>query len=238
MLGLRYPCQAPLLARVGVAVVAVVARGLGAVESFAVVVEGPADAQLVVASVGGDLTAGASVERHAAGAAGREAAIHSRVVGLPADAWPRGVLVRRVFHVDAPFVGHAPGPLLAVAGVLAFAGYRYTLPHTATWRTMLPPAEARRCRPPYVAAMDDQASVVNPDSPIYVYVQVAADIQARIKSGQLQAGARLPGERELADQYRIAYGTARRVIQELRDRGLAQTVPSKGTFIVQPPAED
>lgn len=88
--------------------------------------------------------------------------------------------------------------------------------------------------------MDDQASVVDPKSPVYVYVQVANDIQARIQGGQLQVGARLPGERELADQYRIAYGTARRVIQELRDRGLAQTVPSKGTFIVdspQPPTE-
>lgn len=79
--------------------------------------------------------------------------------------------------------------------------------------------------------------MVDPDSPVYVYVQVADDIQARIKAGQLQVGARLPGERELADQYRIAYGTARRVIQELRDRGLVQTVPSKGTFIVEPPAE-
>lgn len=85
--------------------------------------------------------------------------------------------------------------------------------------------------------MDDQGSVVDPNSPVYVYVQVADDIQARIRAGQLQSGARLPGEREMAEQYRIAYGTARRVIQELRDRGLAQTVPSKGTFIVAPPAE-
>lgn len=75
------------------------------------------------------------------------------------------------------------------------------------------------------------------DASLMKYVQVADDIQARIKAGQLQPGARLPGEREMAEQYRIAYGTARRVIQELRDRGLAQTVPSKGTFIVAPPAE-
>ncbi|MFJ6566684.1 GntR family transcriptional regulator [Streptomyces sp. NPDC091292] len=84
--------------------------------------------------------------------------------------------------------------------------------------------------------MDDQASVVDPNSPVYVFVQIADDIQARILRGELQPGARLPGERELAEQYQVAYGTARRVIQELRDRGLAQTVPSKGTFIVEPPA--
>ena len=84
--------------------------------------------------------------------------------------------------------------------------------------------------------MDDQGSVVNPASPVYVYVQVADDIQARIQRGELQPGARLPGEREMAEQYRIAYGTARRVVEELRNRGLVQTVPNKGTFIVAPPA--
>lgn len=90
----------------------------------------------------------------------------------------------------------------------------------------------------YVDGMDDQGSVVDPGSPVYVYVQVADDIQARIKAGQLQPGARLPGERELAEQYRIAYGTARRVVQELRSRGLVITVRSKGTFITKPsPAE-
>lgn len=84
--------------------------------------------------------------------------------------------------------------------------------------------------------MDDHASVVNPDSPVYVYVQVADDVQARIERGELQPGARLPGERELAEQYQVAYGSARRAIQELRDRGLAMTVPNKGTFITEPPA--
>lgn len=73
------------------------------------------------------------------------------------------------------------------------------------------------------------------DASLMKYVQVADDIQARIKRGELRAGTRLPGERELAEQYQIAQGTARRVIQELRDRGVAQTVPSKGTYVVEPP---
>ncbi|MBQ1164321.1 GntR family transcriptional regulator, partial [Streptomyces sp. A73] len=41
----------------------------------------------------------------------------------------------------------------------------------------------------------------------------------RVDAGQLQPGARLPAERDLAEEYGIAYGTARRVVQELRDRG-------------------
>jgi DNA-binding GntR family transcriptional regulator len=65
----------------------------------------------------------------------------------------------------------------------------------------------------------------------YVYMAVADHIAARIESGRLPAGARLPGERELAETYGIALGTARRAVEELRDRGLVVTLPAKGTFV-------
>lgn len=82
---------------------------------------------------------------------------------------------------------------------------------------------------------DDHGSVVDPSSPVYVYVQVADAIEADVRSGRLPVGARLPGEQDLAAQYGIAKGTASRVARELRDRGLAITVPNKGTFITEPP---
>lgn len=65
----------------------------------------------------------------------------------------------------------------------------------------------------------------------YVYMAVADHIAARIEAGELPPGARLPGERDLADEYQIALGTARRVVQELRDRGLIVTLPAKGSFV-------
>ena len=65
----------------------------------------------------------------------------------------------------------------------------------------------------------------------YVYMAVADHFAARIESGQLPAGARLPGERELAETYGVALGTARRAVEELRDRGLVVTLPAKGTFV-------
>lgn len=86
--------------------------------------------------------------------------------------------------------------------------------------------------------MSDQEPVVDPASPVYVYVQVADAIEADIRSGKLSVGARLPGEQDLAAQYGIAKGTAARVARELRDRGLAITVPNKGTFITKPSAEN
>lgn len=78
---------------------------------------------------------------------------------------------------------------------------------------------------------------MDPSLPVYVYVQVADAIERDIRSGKLPVGARLAGEQELAALYGIARGTARRVVEELRDRGLAVTLPSKGTYIVEPPAE-
>jgi len=86
--------------------------------------------------------------------------------------------------------------------------------------------------------MDDQEPVVDPSRPVYVYVQVADHLAARITAGEIRAGALLAGERALAEEYGIAIGTARRAIQELRDRGLVVTLPSKGTFVAErPPAE-
>jgi len=78
--------------------------------------------------------------------------------------------------------------------------------------------------------------VVDPSAPEYVYVQLANAIAAQIESGRLQPGARLPGERELAEQYRVSVTSARRAVEDLRERGLARTLHGRGTFITEPPA--
>lgn len=67
---------------------------------------------------------------------------------------------------------------------------------------------------------------------MYLYAQVADHLAARIADGELSTGARLPGERELATEYGVALGTARRAITELRERGLVRTLPSLGTYVV------
>jgi DNA-binding GntR family transcriptional regulator len=67
--------------------------------------------------------------------------------------------------------------------------------------------------------------------PAYVYVLVADHIAARISAGELAPGSRLPAERDLAAEYDVAVGTARRAVEELRGRGLVVTLPAKGTFV-------
>lgn len=68
----------------------------------------------------------------------------------------------------------------------------------------------------------------------YVYMRVADQVEAEIRSGRLPRGARLPNERAMGAEYGVAPGTARRAVQELRDRGLVITLPNKGTFVVAP----
>jgi GntR family transcriptional regulator len=70
--------------------------------------------------------------------------------------------------------------------------------------------------------------------PAYVYARMADHLETRIRAGDLALGARLPGERDLAAEYRVAVGTARRAVEELRQRGLAVTLPAKGTFVKTP----
>ena len=81
--------------------------------------------------------------------------------------------------------------------------------------------------------MGDHEPVVDPSRPVYVWQQVADWIAGRIEAGELQPGARLEGERELAEQVGVAVGTVRRAVEDLRGRGLVVTLPAKGTYIAE-----
>jgi GntR family transcriptional regulator len=67
--------------------------------------------------------------------------------------------------------------------------------------------------------------------PAYLYVRVADHLAARISAGELAPGYRLPSERDLAESYRVAVGTIRQALDELRRRGLVSTLPGAGTFV-------
>jgi len=75
------------------------------------------------------------------------------------------------------------------------------------------------------------------DGPEYAYAQVASHIEERIAIGDLAPGARLPGERALAEEYGVALGTIRSALDVLRKKELVITTPSKGTFIAREQAQ-
>lgn len=70
------------------------------------------------------------------------------------------------------------------------------------------------------------------------YKALAEDLERRIKSGQLQAGTKLPPQRELADYLDLNYTTITRVYELCRKKGLIYGTVGKGTFVSPHSAED
>ncbi|UFH49541.1 trehalose operon repressor [Pseudomonas sp. KNUC1026] len=66
------------------------------------------------------------------------------------------------------------------------------------------------------------------------YNQIYSDLLASITTERLQPGARLPSETELMGSYQTSRGTVRRAIEQLQERGFAQKVHGKGTFVLSP----
>jgi GntR family transcriptional regulator len=67
-----------------------------------------------------------------------------------------------------------------------------------------------------------------------VYVQIADVLAARIEDGTYPPDGRLPAEPELVEEFGAARESVRRAIRELRDRGLIETVPGKGSYVLPP----
>ena len=63
----------------------------------------------------------------------------------------------------------------------------------------------------------------------HLYVQFADIIAARITAGVYTI--KLPAERDLAEEFRVSYVTARKGMAVLRDRGLTVSIHGRGTFV-------
>ncbi|TDB88369.1 GntR family transcriptional regulator [Actinomadura sp. KC216] len=90
--------------------------------------------------------------------------------------------------------------------------------------------------------MAEEIPPFEPRPDAYMYAQVADHLALRIEKGRaseriadaLRPGARLPGERDLAEEYGVSIVTARRAVRELRERELVVTLPAKGTYVTEP----
>jgi GntR family transcriptional regulator len=70
---------------------------------------------------------------------------------------------------------------------------------------------------------------IDPLGPDFTYIQVANDIATRIQAGEITS--KLPAERDLAQEYGVAYQTVRHSMAVLRERGLIITRQGRGTFV-------
>jgi GntR family transcriptional regulator len=60
---------------------------------------------------------------------------------------------------------------------------------------------------------------------------IADDLRNKIESGELAHGAKLPSERELAEQYGTARNTAREAVRILAEAGLVTAEHGRGSFV-------
>ena len=66
-----------------------------------------------------------------------------------------------------------------------------------------------------------------------MYRQIAEDLRQKIESGELGHGDQLPTELELREQYDASRNTVRDAVKWLITRGLVETRPGQGTFVVE-----
>jgi len=66
--------------------------------------------------------------------------------------------------------------------------------------------------------------------------RVAAEIRARIASGELGAGERVPSARQITREWGVAIATATRALAMLRDEGLVRAVQGVGTVVATSPS--
>jgi DNA-binding GntR family transcriptional regulator len=75
--------------------------------------------------------------------------------------------------------------------------------------------------------------VIDRDSPVPPYRQVADIIRGRIADGTIPPGRRIPSLTEMEAEFEVARDTLRKAVQVLKDEGLVETVTGMGIYVKQ-----
>lgn len=79
---------------------------------------------------------------------------------------------------------------------------------------------------------EDQPCRLHLSNSEYRYVQVANDLERRIKAGEFPYDSRLPVREDLRVEYGVGEMTVRRALGVLADRGLVRPMPAVGTVVI------
>jgi GntR family transcriptional regulator len=74
-------------------------------------------------------------------------------------------------------------------------------------------------------------SLINRDSPVPFYFQLAEVLEGEIRSGRWQPGTRLASEPELCEHYGLSRTTVRQALARLEQRSLIERLKGQGTFV-------
>ncbi len=75
---------------------------------------------------------------------------------------------------------------------------------------------------------------INRSSPMPLYAQVRAGVEARLAAGEWRPGDRIPGEPELCREYGVSRPVVRQALQELAAEGAIVRRKGLGTFVAEP----
>jgi DNA-binding transcriptional regulator YhcF (GntR family) len=81
------------------------------------------------------------------------------------------------------------------------------------------------------------AVAIDRDAEVPIGVQLAWALRSRIDDGELIAGQRLPGLRDLAEAIGVNVNTVRAVYQRLEQEGLITSLQGSGTFVTATPTQ-
>ena len=76
-------------------------------------------------------------------------------------------------------------------------------------------------------------SKIDPTGKLPPYRQLATIVARRIESGEYPRGSRLPSEADFMEEFELGRSTVRRAMAWLREQGLAETVPTRGTYVAE-----
>ena len=65
-----------------------------------------------------------------------------------------------------------------------------------------------------------------------LYEQIVQQVEESVHKGTLKPGDQLPPERELAQQFGVSRTAVREAVKALREKGLVEAYPGRGTFIM------
>jgi DNA-binding GntR family transcriptional regulator len=77
--------------------------------------------------------------------------------------------------------------------------------------------------------------MIDYDSPVAAYRQVAAILRGRIESGEYRPAQRLPSINDLVQEYGVARLTANKALRLLVAEGLAELSPGMGFYVTSRP---
>jgi GntR family transcriptional regulator len=84
---------------------------------------------------------------------------------------------------------------------------------------------------------NEECDLLNPESPIPLYRQLADLLMARIRKGEYPSGSKIPSEHQLAAVYKLGRPTIRQAIESLVRKGMLVRRRGSGTYVREPRQE-